>query len=174
MTIDHEVRDNHLIKQGRNRSKEFGVARKAIELGGGHDKIAQTETRTQDLAEGASVEDAISFIQALESGERVAAIAELAVVIVLDDPCARVGSPCQQFEPTGKRERDPQWTLVRWRNNCEAPLRRALNGKTSIEAVTVNRDWDNRCAGFCKRLASTEIAGILEPDGISPCQQGFA
>src|SRR5262249_8864957 len=41
MTIDHEVRDDHLIKQGRNRSKEFSVARKAIELGQGHNKIAQ-------------------------------------------------------------------------------------------------------------------------------------
>jgi hypothetical protein len=41
MAIHHEVRNDHLIKQGGNRSKEFSVARKAIELGRGHDKIAQ-------------------------------------------------------------------------------------------------------------------------------------
>src|SRR5262249_24857146 len=69
------------------------------------------------------------------------------------------------------RERDSQWTLVRWRNNCEAPLRRTLNDKTSIEALTVNRDWDNRRANLCKRLACAKIAGILEPNDISRCQQ---
>src|SRR5262249_21145615 len=126
---------------------------------------------TEYLTERAGIGDTIGFIQALESGERVAAIAELAVVIVLDDPCAHLGSPCQQFESTGERERDSQWTLVRWRNNCEAPLGGALNRKTGSGPGRCTGDWNSRRAGFCRPLGCGKIAGILEQNDTPGCQQ---
>jgi hypothetical protein len=86
-----EIGDDHLIEQRGHRRKEIGIARKAIDLRRGHDEIPQAQSRAENLAERAGIEDDVRLIQALQRRKRVAFVAEFAVVIIFQDP--RAGPP---------------------------------------------------------------------------------
>ena len=63
-----------------------------------HD-VAETQRREQHLAERADIDDPAVSVQPLERGDRRAAIAVLAVVVVLDDPGSVSLRPVEELEP---------------------------------------------------------------------------
>ncbi|MPN46908.1 hypothetical protein SDC9_194507 [bioreactor metagenome] len=60
----------------------------AFQKGFGQHHEAQTQRREQGLAEGAHIQHGCVGHQALHGADGLAQVAEFAVVIVLNDPCA--------------------------------------------------------------------------------------
>ena len=83
---------------------------------GRHDQEAQAQRREQRLAEAADVDHAAVDVEPVQARHRPRAVAELAVVVVLDHPGARAARPAQQGQPPRQAHRHAQRILVRRRH----------------------------------------------------------
>ncbi len=79
------------------------------------DHVGQTDRRGQAPGEGPRVNDPPVPVHSLHRGDRAAAVAEFAVIVVLDDPAAARHSPVQQPRPPRGGHRDAHRELVRGR-----------------------------------------------------------
>ena len=70
------------------------------------------------------VKHALVAIQALERGQRAAVVAELAVVIVLDDPGPLLTAPVQQGQTPWQRQRDTERALMGRRHHGKTRIGR--------------------------------------------------
>ena len=86
MPLLHEIGDDGLHQHLAATAEPAGGVAKGRDLLLRNDEIPQPQARIQHLAERSCVKHALVAIQALERGQRAAVVAELAVVIVLDDP----------------------------------------------------------------------------------------
>jgi hypothetical protein len=77
----------------------------------GQDQPAEAESRGQALAGRAGVDDVIGR-EALNGADRLAVVAELAVVVVLDDYAAGVAGPLDHPGPAPRLQRHPERELV--------------------------------------------------------------
>src|SRR5690606_40787555 len=101
----------------------------------GNDHEAQAQGREECLAEGPHVHDAPIAIEAVQAGDRSRTVAELAVVVVLDNPRAGPARPGEQFEPTGKAQWHPEWKLMRRRHVDDASRGRGTLQVVRVEAL---------------------------------------
>ena len=67
------------------------------QLPGQHD-VAQPQPGGEGFAEGADVDSPLILVQALDAGGRLSVVVKLAVVVILDDPFAFLGSPVDQLQ----------------------------------------------------------------------------
>ena len=125
----------------------------------------------QRFAEGADVENAAAAVDALERGERAAAEAEFAVVIVLDDPGTGALCRAQQGETALDAHDVAERLLVRRRDERQAKLRRAAQALGDLHSLRVHRHRDEARAGGEQAVARADGAGILEPDRVAGIEQ---
>lgn len=73
------------------------------------DKVTQAQRWEQDFAEGTEQDYRAGFIHTLQSRHRAIEVAELAVVIILDDPGTGSCSPFQKLRPTLRAHGRSKW-----------------------------------------------------------------
>ncbi|MNE35417.1 hypothetical protein D3C80_1291750 [compost metagenome] len=91
-----------------------------LQHGGWQHRIAQAQLLQQGLGEGPDVGDQAMSVKALQGVGGRPLVAEFAVVVVLDDQCAKLGGACQQGPPARFAHRHTQWELVR-RSHVDQP-----------------------------------------------------
>src|SRR5690606_4471220 len=82
----HELRNRRLQERRRYAAGYVLGGGKRVDHPGGQDQVGEAERRKEDLAERPGIDHASRPIESLDRRERPAQIAELAVVIILDDP----------------------------------------------------------------------------------------
>ena len=87
-----------------------------------HDEEAEAQRRKQRLAEAADIDHATVDVETVQAGNGPRAEAELAVVVVLDDPRARGARPCQQRQPPRQAHGHAERKLMRWRDVGETRI----------------------------------------------------
>ena len=92
--------------EGRARRDDLGQEAR------GQDGVAEAEAREERLREGAEVDDAPFSVHAGERGERRAGVAELAVVVVLQDPGVGLARPVEEGDAPFHPKHDARGELV--------------------------------------------------------------
>jgi hypothetical protein len=136
-----------------------------------HHHVADPQGREKNLVESADVEHAPGRIQALKRGEGSPGVAELAVVVILQDPGTALGGPVQQRQAPVQAHRDTRGELMRRRHVRQAGVRRTGNSLLHHQAVGVHRNVLHIGASRNHRPMHAGPAGILEPCDITRVQQ---
>ena len=151
----------------RGRSWKRGAA-EGIHQRLGHHREAEPDAGKQHLAQRADIDDGPRAIEPLQGGEWTADIAELAVVIVLDDPAAGLGRPGQEIEPT-RHAHDRTGRILVGGRDIGGPCRRGRRyAAADPQAMLVDRHRHQPRAGGCQRRAGGEIKDGLERLEVSP------
>src|SRR3954471_2245787 len=95
------------------------------EIGGGND-VAESQRRKEYFAKGADVEYAPCLIQPMQRLQRTPAKAVFAVVIILQNPSARLACPLQQVQTAAQAHRHAGRELVGRGGRDEAGVGAAL------------------------------------------------
>jgi hypothetical protein len=140
-------------------------------ISGGGTTAAEPQAGEEHLVEGADINHALGLVEALQGSERPAGVAVFAVVIVLDDPAARLARPGEQLEPPRHRQHDAERILVRGSDEGGAGSWRRTPARAHVEALRVDGDGTQRDAGRRQRPARHRVAGILDPDFIARRKQ---
>src|SRR5690242_19873515 len=96
MPFGHEGGDHALFERRGSAMVELTGAREGLNRFFRDDEVAKPQTWIQHLAEAAGIELSFVAIDAFQSRQRPAQIAEFAVVIILDNECAGTRGPRQQ------------------------------------------------------------------------------
>ena len=89
VAAEHEVREHRLVEPRRVHLAGAAHGHELVLEVARHDHEAEPQRREERLAEAAEVDDAAVGVEAVQARDRPGAVAELAVVVVLDDPRAR-------------------------------------------------------------------------------------
>ena len=100
--------------------------------------------------------------QRAQGRERRDVVAELAVVVVLEDEAARGAGPAQQPHPPGHRHPGPERVLVRRRDVCRGCTGRDLR---RVQPVVVDRDARDVHSLRLEGRPGLGVARVLEGDG---------
>ena len=138
---------------------------------GRNDDEAKAEGREDRFGEGPDVDDASVGIESMEAWEWTRPIAELAVVIVFDDPRAGVACPLQQRQTADEGHRYTERKLVGRRDVGHSRIGSFPRGGVNVEPISVDAHRDDACAGGHQRAARARIAGLLEPHTIALIEQ---
>ena len=138
-----------------------------------HHGEAETQRRRQCLAERAAIDHPTGAIEGRERRQRVAAPAEFRIAVVLQDPGIRAARPVEQRQASADRQRATQRRGMRWRDQHQAGVRRALDARGDIQTLGVAEYRHRRGAGGEQRTAAGDVAGILHPGGVARIQQQF-
>src|ERR1700737_177120 len=91
-----EVGERHLFEERRMQIGSLTSGQELVVKIGGHDHETETQCGKNRLRERADVDHATVRIETVQAWKWARAVAEFAIVIVLDDPCARAASPLQE------------------------------------------------------------------------------
>ncbi len=94
-----------------------------------HDHVAHPQARKQHLPETADVDHLPGFVESLQRRERPAAVAEFAVVVVLDDPDVVLAREFEQRAAAREAHHHAERILMRRRDEREP--RRLLQSRSS-------------------------------------------
>ena len=132
-----------------------------------HDQVAQPQAGKQHLAEAAGVQHALRPIEALQRRQRMAGVAELAVVIVFQHPGAGLCRPGQQRQSALQRQGDAERALVGRRHHGQAGAWGGDLARGDAQALAVHPHRHQPRAGGFQALAGEEIAGVFHPNRIA-------
>ena len=94
----------------------------------------------------------------------MAFVVEFAVVIVFDDDGVLAAGPLEQREAARERENGARWELVRWSDEDQArPDREACR----IEAVAIDRDWDEMSSGGAQDSACAVVVRVFDGHAVA-------
>src|SRR5205823_148749 len=102
---------------------------------------------------------------------RLARIAELAVVVVLDDPGVVARCPVEEGYAPLETERGAGRILMRRRDVGESRARRAADADVDAHSLAIDRHGRDRRAGEIERSARAEVARVFDPDGVAAIEQ---
>ncbi|MCY1288591.1 hypothetical protein D9M70_376340 [compost metagenome] len=132
-----------------------------------HHRVREPQTGEHHLAERAAIEHAIMPVEALQGRQGSAQVAELAIVVVFDNPARRCLRPSQQRHAPCERQRVPEGALMRWRDEREARLRVPFDAALDIDAFFIDGHRDELHAGLGQEAACKQITGVLEPHAVA-------
>src|SRR5215475_854199 len=124
----HEIGNHALLQRCMTQMSQAIEACEPGNLRFRCDEISEAQTRIQDLAEGADIQNPLVAIETLQRRQWASDVAKFAVVIVLDDPGAAGAGPGQKGEPPRQRQCDTQRALVR---RCRARVARRARATPS-------------------------------------------
>ena len=125
------------------------------------DEPAEPHRRGERLAGRARVDDALGR-QPLQGADRVAVVAVLRVVVVLDEDRVAIARPVQQRRAPRRREHGAGGELVRGRQDHGVDVERAE--PLDLQAVGVDRDRHRFEARVERRLGLRRPARVLDGD----------
>ena len=99
-------------------------------------------------------------------------IAELAIVIVLNDPRVALRGPRQQLAASGKRQRDPQRTLMGWCEQGKSRLRVMTLAPADVHPFVVHGNRIHRQLPSLYDRPDKGIPRIFHPHMLSRLRQG--
>ena len=145
------------VRAGGKMSIASRTAAKRSTRSGGNDDVADAQRREEHLAEGADVDDARVAVEPLQRRDRLALVAVLAVVVVLD--ASRRRCACAQSRSCSRRDgahRHAERVLVR-RRDVARPARDGTAGDAGrhVQPLVVDRHGHQRAPRPC---ASTSRA----------------
>src|SRR4051812_5052157 len=129
-----------------------------------HHGIAKPKPREKRLVESSDVDDTFSTIEALERSEWHTAVAELAGIVVFDDPGARLSRPGKKLDAARHRQCNALWELVRGRDESRVRSGSATDALGDIETMLVDRYWANLRACRNERKPGQGITWIFDPN----------
>jgi hypothetical protein len=147
----------------------LGALEQRHQLGRQH-QVAQPHLRRQRLRKGADVDDAAVRVHRLQRVDRALAVAELAVVVVLDDPGAVPPGPLQQLLAPAHRQHAAQRELVRGRHVGQANAV-VVGQLCGVDAMGVCGRGEHVGARRLEARARHQVAGFLEHERIARVQQ---
>ena len=124
------------------------------------DDPGHAQARRERLAERADVQHARS-VETLQCGQRRAVVAELRVVVVLDDVRVRRARPREQLQPPPQPHHDAGGVLMRRRRVREPRVSRRAR---EVEPVVVERHRDEPAARSAGRVQHRGVARIFDGD----------
>jgi hypothetical protein len=77
-----------------------------------HNRVTEPKPREQRFIQGSNVNHAGPALEALQRCERMPAVAKLAGVVVLDDPCGIILRPIEQLQPARHRKHNSRRKLL--------------------------------------------------------------
>ena len=104
----------------------------------------------------------------------MAAIAELAVVVVFDNPSLRCFGRRQQREPSAEAHRAAKRLLMRRRNEGETKVRRLPQALFDDKPFGIDWDWFELGARCGKTISCADRTGVLEPHAVGRIEQHAA
>jgi DNA-binding transcriptional regulator YhcF (GntR family) len=129
------------------------------------DEPAQPQPGREDLARGSAIDEALRG-ETLERADRLAVVAELCVVVVLDDRRSASGRPADARLATLSAQDGPGRILVRGRDDDRVHV--ALDQPIDADSVLVDRDRRPRQARRSNRRPILRIGWILDRDATRP------
>ena len=129
-----------------------------------HHDVAKPHDGREHLGEGAGVDDARPLIEAHQRRQRLADIAVLAVVVVLDHDGIRIRRPVEQFEAAGERHGHAGRVLPCRGHEGGARILRTFDAARHDEAFRINRHRSGRDAPQREDAPRRRVARFLEPD----------
>ncbi|MCY1215700.1 hypothetical protein D9M72_275530 [compost metagenome] len=136
---------------------------------GRHHQVAAAQVRHQRLREGAEVDHAAMPVQGLQRVQRLAAIAEFAVVVVFQDHRVAARRPVQQRLAPRQAHRHAQRRLVR---GGDIDQRGIVRQCVHRQPFAIDRHWHHPCAQPLEQRTRHRVAGILHRHhGVGPEHQ---
>lgn len=164
-------------RQGQLRQR--GVVPVLQGAGDGHrrhqrrrqDHVADAQAGKQRLGERADVERPLVGVQALHAGGGPAGVVELAVVVVLDDPCLLPLRPFDQRQAALQRQGHAGRVMVR-RGQAQRPRRLRLGeDRLGPQALFVDRDRQALQACGLEGLARAVVGRVLDEYPLAGVEQ---
>ena len=174
VALADEVRQDRLHGDGRVIVDDGAGGGKGLHQSRRNHQIGDAQGGKEHLREGTEIDHPIG-IQALQRRQRPPRIAELAVVVILQDPGVGFARPVEQLQSARQRHHHPQRILMRGRHHRQTGLGRPLPSLFDRQALAVHRQGNLADAGGDNRSGQTVIARRLQPDlvaGIGQNAQG--
>ena len=161
LAAGEEIGEGQLVD--RRRAEVGGPLRERDPVGErrGNDEPAEPQARRQDLAGRAGVDDAVRA-ETLDRADRFAVVAELGVVVVLDDRPAAALGPGQERRPPLRREDAAGRVLVRGGHDDGIDI----GGVEQVDAQPrlVDRDLDDLQPERPEVVAALPLGRVLDRD----------
>ena len=157
----HKRGERMLVKAGYG-----GGIERELRAVAGHERvrqhqIADAQAGRQAFGEGVDIHHAACAIQLAQRGDGAGGIAELTVVIILDDVAVgRFRRPAKDFQSAGSRHNRAQWEMVRRRKVYHRCVTRGQ--RVSTQTVLVQRCRTHGHTVHCENLIQLAVAGVLE------------
>ena len=135
------------------------------------DEEAEAQGREDRLAEAPHVDHAAVGVEAVETRNGPLAVAELAVVVVFDDPRPRAGGPLEQRQSPRQRHRHSKRELVR---GCDEDETRAIGtagAGLDVQSFLVDAHRHNARACAHQRAPRSREPRVLHPCRIALIEQ---
>ncbi|MNG07074.1 hypothetical protein D3C84_903610 [compost metagenome] len=160
----------HEACQGQLKDLRCVAVHDAARVGEGLDQferqhhVTHPQPRIEGFAEGAEINRALVFVQALHACGRQPVVVELAVIVVLNDPLAMLDRPVDQLESTFQRQGCPGGVLMR-RRHIDARGAAAVCPQ-QVRAYAQCIDVNGHDLGLCrfKGLPGTVVARVFQQD----------
>src|SRR5262249_51479094 len=125
--------------------------------------VAEPQGREENLAEGADIDHARIGIESLQRSNGQALVSEFAVVVVFNDPGARVLRPLYQLQPARSAHRNSQRKLMRRTDEGGAGARGGAHSGGNIKTFRVHWNGHRTSPIENENIACEAIAGLFQP-----------
>src|ERR1700736_862426 len=98
---------------------------------------------------------------------RMAVVAKLAVIVILDDPAFRLSRPSQKGDAALQAQCHPGRILMGRRHIGKTCPGCPLDPTRHTQSVRINRYWNDSGAGRHKCVARSEVTRLFQPDLIT-------
>ena len=162
VTCRDEVGECRLVDRRHADAPAARLRHRLDERGRQHEPC-DVQTRRERLARSASVDDT-TRVETLHRTNRLAVVAELTVVVVLDDPTIAPSRPLDERDSPCRRHRHSEGILVRGRH--ERRTRSSAVEDVDSQSVVIDRNPRDRKAGTCAELGMEGERGVFDRDRV--------
>src|SRR5579864_4139660 len=166
-----EVGEHLLIKGRLAQVHDATHGDKTVDQIGWDDDVPEPQRRKKNLAESSDVHDSGILVEPLQRRDRQALITVFAVIVVFDDPRARVVRPLHQLQSPSRAHRYAERELVRWRDKGSPRLSTLSDAGRNIEALAVHWDRLRTASVQSENVPGQSISRIFDPHPIARAEK---
>ena len=171
VTIRNEVREDQLVEVMRLAIRGTTSGPHRLDHRRRDDDEPETQGREERLRERPDVENTPTTVEPLQTRDRTGAVAELGIVVILEDPRTGASGPVQQRETTSERHQDAEWELMRWCDVDELRIRYPPRRRLDVQSLVVHQRRMNDSACIEQCAAGGRIAWLLEQRHVTGIEQ---